>query len=472
MTSPWPGRVPEQAMRIIDIAIIFISHGLALIPFVTSMLSDRRPATSDFAVLSFILYYDIGILMEVIGIPYTSDWFLPLLGARDSIFMLSVLFIALGPWLVHLGSWLTNREGRRLPAEPITAIAPERRRLFYWLLALIAVPLSLYGLLETLGGNPVWLTRLNVTSSWGPFIIILYFPLHFLAFYVIQRDSRTWKGTILCLALAVATVLSTIVIGQRTTILLPFLVLALFRFKMTVTRLAAALAILVVSAAILLSFFKFAYAQSDIGTPELLTETLSNDLARAPVLRTVLEQSEPWGTRIVPYPMSGYVYSALFFVPRSIVPFKGVSTAHYYTAYVAGTEPEETYWGLGIGMIEELMLNAGILLVVPGLIVYGLAMGILDRWQLRVPTLAVPSRLAALWLCGYNLPAILLTFGMMALVGMGLHYVFVRKGAILDLLRGSVPAISQPQVSGANPTQPSLGGTATRSIGPASHQGE
>ena len=453
-------------MRIIDIALIFISHGLALVPFVGSMLHGKRPATSDFAVLSFILYYDIGIALELLGFQYWSDYFLPLFGADDSVFLLSVAFIATGPWLVHAGSWLANRNGRVLPQEPITGIAPQRRSLFYALLALVAVPLALYGLALTLDGNPVWLTRLNVASAWGPFIVILYLPLHFLAFYVIQRDSRSLWGNITCMALAFATVLSTLAIGQRTTILLPFLVLALFRFRMTLPRLTIAVVILVVSAATLLTFFKFAYAQSQLDTADLLAETLSNDLARAPVMRTVLEVSEPVGTEVLPYSMAGYVYSALFFVPRSLAPFKGVSTAHYYTGYVAGTDPEETYWGLGVGMIEELLLNVGILLVVPGLLLYGVLMGCLDRLSYHVPTLQVPTRLAALWLCGYNLPSILLTFGMMALVGVALHLLFIRTQPA-----GEPAKVGTAQLQG-QPPDPNLasrplGGAIAPSIGAA-----
>jgi hypothetical protein len=455
-------------MRIIDLVIIFISHGLALVPFVTSMLNGRRPAISDFAVLSFILYYDVGILLEMFGFPYYSDYFFPFLGANDGIFLLGVFFIISGPWLLHAGSSLVNRDGHRLPQEPVTQLEPNRRRYFYGLLALVVLPLAAYGLLLTLAGNPIWLTRLTIASTWGPFIVVLYLPLHFLAFYVSQRDSRTWRGTLVSLALVPAAVLATIVIGERTIVLLPFLVLALFRLRMTVTRLVIATVILVAAAGILLSIFKFNYSQTDLGASDLVSQTLSNDIARAPVLRTVLEQSQPIGTQMLPYPMAGYVYSALFFMPRSLVPFKGVSTAHFYTGYVAGTDPEETDWGLGIGMIEELMLNGGVLLVLPGLLVYGVAMGFLDRLSFRVSTLVVPTRLAALWLCGYDFPAVLLTFGMMALVGVALQLVFVRGGLAGESTRVGA---TKPQESAFSPklTPNPLGGTTASLLGSDRH---
>ena len=117
----------------------------------------------------------------------------------------------------------------------------------------------------------------------------------------------------------------------------------------------------------------------------------------------------------------------------------------YFTSYLAGTPPEETAWGLGVGVIEELMLNAGLLLVVPGLFLYGVAMGLLDRVCGSVPALVVPSRLAAVWICGYNLPAILGLFGVMALIGVALHLAFVRRVAPESdeaPAAGAVPVVS------------------------------
>jgi hypothetical protein len=55
---------------------------------------------------------------------------------------------------------------------------------------------------------------------------------------------------------------------------------------------------------------------------------------------------------------------------------------------------------------------------------YGFAIYQLDQLSRRFPSLIVPTRLSALWLCGYHLPALLLMFGSMAVVCLLLHYLF------------------------------------------------
>jgi hypothetical protein len=143
--------------------------------------------------------------------------------------------------------------------------------------------------------------------------------------------------------------------------------------------------------------------------------------------------------------MAGYVYSALFFVPRQIAPFKGDSTAHYFTAYIAGIDPQDIDWGFGVGVIEELIINGGGLIVIPGLLVYGMLMGLLDRASLQVPSITVATRFAAIWLCGYNLPSIILQFGAMILTALVLHFVFVRVH--------STGTVSSAQESTAQPLE-------------------
>ncbi|MDQ6740621.1 MAG: hypothetical protein M3021_09735 [Actinomycetota bacterium] len=418
-------------MHIALLLVILLSHLTASYGFWRGIPRGKIPNTSDFAVISLILYYDLGLILEQFGYPYQSIYFSSLFAAGDGTFLLAAAVLALAPWLFHAGSLLTNRHVGQQPQQPTSRIAPTKRRSFYLTATLIAGGLALYGVAQFLSGAPIWTLRANLSQSWGPLIVVLYLPMHILAFYVRQEDAHRIWGTLFALGLVGATLLSTAAIGERTLLLAPFLILVLFRLRLTFSKIVLSAAVLLVLAAALLPLFKLEYTSGRQGVDSLIADTISNDVARAGVLRTALEASEPIGTRVMPYPMAGYVYSALFFVPRQLAAFKGGPTAQYFTGYVIGANPEDVgTWGFGVGVIEEVLVNAGIVLVIPGLLVYGMAMGLLDRASLRISSLVVPTRLAAIWLCGYNLPAILLLFGMMAVVGVGLHLVFGERYAL------------------------------------------
>ena len=162
------------------------------------------------------------------------------------------------------------------------------------------------------------------------------------------------------------------------------------------------LILFVVLAAQILPFFKWQYAGRMVGLGELTLNTLLTDFSRAPVLASVVESAPLLGSNIVPYPMAGYVYSALLLVPRGIAPFKGRATAAYFTSQRDNSDPKEINWALGVGAIEESLANCGFLLVPVLLVGYGLIMGWLDRLSCHVSALVIPVRCAGLWLCGYN----------------------------------------------------------------------
>ena len=205
-------------------------------------------------------------------------------------------------------------------------------------------------------------------------------------------------------------------IGQRTLVLLPLAMVLLFRLRLTVLRVIVVTAIAIIGAGLLLPLFKWQYSTNRIDVTNNMRSTLSNDMSRTDITADVIARCPSWGTEIMPFPLAGYAYSALFYVPRKLAPFKGRSTSVQYTAAVAGSIPEETNWGFGVGAIEEVILNAGVACAIPGLLAYGICMGLLERLSRRYSTLRLPFRLATIWSCGYHLPAIILTFGTMGVL--------------------------------------------------------
>lgn len=416
-------------MELLIVTPIFLSHAFASIPFWRRLTRLEIPSVADFATLSVILYFDVGLALEVLGVRYESSFFESFYKSINNLLLLEILILIVTPWLFHLGSVIANPKTELQIQEPVNYIRPSRRNIFYLVAILICIPLAVLGYIQITGAKPIWAVRREIGEAWGSSIIILYLPLHILAYYVRQRDSRTKSGYIFTLFLIIVSILSTIQIGQRTTVLLPFLILLLFTLRVNLWRFSMVAIVGVIIASALLPLFKWQYGtRIDITSSELLINTIQNDVSRTAILSTALKLSDSLGTRIMPYPLSGYVYSALFFVPRQVAPFKGDSTAKYFTSYIAGTTVEETSWGFGLGVIEEISLNAGTLFIIPGLIFYGFVMGRLDLFSKKNPSSVVPSRLGALWLCGYHLPAILLLFGSMMLTCRLLSLVFEIKG--------------------------------------------
>jgi hypothetical protein len=346
---------------------------------------------------------------------------------------IAALILTAAPWLFHAGAALA-KGGRVHDADiTLTAMKPLKLIVFYLICAAICVPLAYSGIQHAQSSDELWVIRARVTAEWGPLIVVFYLPLHLLAFYVAQANSRTWLGLLTASGLALATVAATAPIGQRTTVLLPFLVIVFFRLELSMSRIALYAGLGVVGAALLLSVFKWQY--SSTSTSELVAQTVADDFSRDGVLARTLGANELVGTRVLAYPMSGYVYCALFFVPRSLAPWKGYPTAQYFTGYVVGMSAETTDWGFGVGAIEEILLNGGFLFFVPIMILYGFVMGILDRLSRQVPSLVVPTRLGAVWVCGYNLSALMLLFGTMFCVVLALHSLLVAR---------AIPAASAP----------------------------
>jgi hypothetical protein len=334
------------------------------------------------------------------------------------------------PWLFLAGSKFTNKDNGQKLANKFSELRPSTKTLFYTVIISISVCASIIGISEIFQSDSLWGSRETITAKWGPFILFFYLPLYFLAFYTRQSDSDSKNGLLFSLGLTLATVLSTVAIAQRTTMLMPILILVLFRKKISLQRIGIFVSIAVIVASILLPFFKGQKQESqDVGSNigVLIAETIEVDFYRGGVLVSALDKTDPLGAKIMPYPMSGYIYSLLFFLPRDLAPFKGWSTSTIFTAVVDKTPVEETKWGFGVGAIEETLLNVGLILSMPCLFIYGMVMGLMDKASVRVGSLLIPTRLGAIWMCGYESSVLLFAFGSMAGIAFLLHLLFVEK---------------------------------------------
>lgn len=415
-------------MELFILLTLLISHIAAARPFYSKLCQNIIPTTVDFATISIILYFDFGIAVEALGFPdVENNYFTPLFQAEEYITIKAYLILLIAPWLFRLGGMITNKGNHGESQEFVARLSKPLSVFFYFFTTLIAILLAFLGYRNIVQFQSVWAGRAELTEAWGPLIILLYFPTYFLGFYARLKDAKAKLGLSFSIGLAIASIMSTFAIGQRNTILVPLLILVLFRGKISVQKLLIFVTVAIIAASAMLPIFKWQYSASDLSIGDLVVETIHSDFSRSGVLTTALENTEAVGTKILPYPLAGYVYALLYYVPRSLVPFKGFSTAQYFTSHIVRTPVDDTNWGFGVGVIEEILLNAGWLWCIPGLILYGLCMGQLDKLSTVMPSLVVPSRLAATWLCGYDMPSLLITFGTMIVICWIFHHIFVEQ---------------------------------------------
>lgn len=399
-----------------------MSHGPFVGRLVARLRRSEMPDTRELVIVSFLLYYDLGVFLEACGAKYVDTFFSPIFIGPDRIQALTFLIVIVSPWIID---WAARKShAPRLGAtDRKSALRPSRRRAFYAVTCIVSLGCVALAAYLALHAVDIWVARGTVSDALGPFIISLLLPAYFLAFYVRQSDSHTLFGKLFLCFLTACSMAAAAPMGERTFVLLPFVIITLFWVRISLRRLLIAGTIGVMGAALLLPFFKLQEAGNEDNF-ELLVSTLNGDLARMPVLEDVLSRSRLVGTKVLNYPGVGYVYSAFYFVPRSLAPFKGSSTAVAYTGYKTEQSTDQVDWGLGVGAIEELLLNFGILLLPLGLMAYGLALRQLDRASERIPALLAPTRLTGVFFLGYHLPAMLQDFGAMALVALLLHGIF------------------------------------------------
>ncbi len=344
--------------------LVSVSHLLGSAGFWRAILQRRIPNMIDCACLSIVVYYDVGIWLEWTGAEFHEPYLSSMRTSSDFTFTVCSMVLLFMPWLLHLGGLVVG--GGR----PLISIERDLRelnhRMFFYLLAgAVTLVLAVIGAERITRGLQLWDLHKEMYEL-GMVVVLLYIPTHLLAYYIFQSDSRTKRGALFVVWLIVSGILSTLALGERTNTLMPLVIVILFGLAPRLKVIVPVVAVLIVAAALSLPLFKSGYAAGEKSPTDLLMLTLYNDFSRSGTLATSVELAQPIGTGILPYPGAGYVYSLLFFIPRSIVPWKGQATANWFTGQVSGSVPAEMDWAYGIGAAEELLLNFGITLVAPG----------------------------------------------------------------------------------------------------------
>jgi hypothetical protein len=237
--------------------LFLVPHILLLRPFLNSIRSGELPGVVSFGVLGCVLYLDVGYAMEAFGIRSTSAYFSEVFDRTGHPDTLTTLVVAVAPLLIVLGSRAVFLGSGSVQWPPLAGLNRRRRVAFYTLASACAASTGWFGFTATQGHDALWQSRAQLGEELGSLVVLLYVPLHLLAYFVVQSDARTMLGRVYLYFLAAASIAATLPIGQRTNLLLPVLIVVLFGYRPSLKRYAVAGAAALVVAGLLLSVFKW-----------------------------------------------------------------------------------------------------------------------------------------------------------------------------------------------------------------------
>jgi hypothetical protein len=418
-------------MELILITILLLAHAPIVVRFARKLRAGMYPDVSEFAGLAIVLYIDFGLLVELLGVlewthPRLPSFFEQPLGLQ----MLTLLIAIAAPHVLYVSARWVDPSPEGLPQVQRAGMHPDRKLLFYGLVLTASIGLGVWGLHFYLS-NPVG-TRDQLRSlGLGPLYIVVFFPMYFLGFYLRQQDAASRVGRVVAWLLLVCAVLAPLPVAGRSGLLLPVVMFLLFRGRLSLTRMGVFGLVGITLAVVLVPlYYERGRWGRDTSLEEVAWDTpmkkvVFQDLSRASLLADVIDRSPAIGTQTMPYPFAGYVHAFLLYVPREIAPFKQKSSAILYSAHYFGVDPDHPrIWGFGHGMLNEMVMNAGLLYVIVLLPLYGVAMGLLNRLSRRYPALLIPTRLGAFWHGGYVLSVVFTAFGTMLIVGLALQFFF------------------------------------------------
>lgn len=404
-------------------------HSIFLGRFILFVTNRKMPDALGFLGLGLFIYYDIGIIFEMFTDKYQNLFFRSLFSRTDSSSIYALLVIIIFPILFYFG-WLlagkiSIRPNTHKPKRLASSIVDRRLMGFIIFATIVSCGSVIFGLGYLRSSSNLWSARLQLSNDLGPAIVILRLPIALLCFWIVQQQARTKSGKVFSVFLAIAAILVNFSMGQRTTVLLPILILLIFS-RISLPRFVLFGTVMILASAFILPAFKWQY-QDQQSKDTLIYNTVFTDLHRANILAETVENAmDGSNAEIIPYPGAGYTYGALLYIPRPLVPFKGYGTSSYYTAWKTGEDVEGLRWALALSSIDEMIINFGLLGLL-ATIPLGFLFYFLDKSSLNWPAYSIPIKLSVVWLCGYDISVVINLFFTIFIFVYILNLVFCRN---------------------------------------------
>jgi len=287
--------------KVLILLVVLLSHTKFTLRLLTKLRRSEMPKTRDLVIASFLLYYDLGLLLEVCGYEYVNHFFPSTFNAGNSSLELCIAIVALSPWFIDMTAGLWHGTSR-IRCKSETTLKPRLRPAFYsttGILSLGSVALASYFGLNQDIGKHIWVIRTVIGNTLGPYIILLFLPLYVLGFYVRLRESHSRVGVCFIVFLVLCSVTSIIPLGERTFLLMPFVIVFVFWKRTSLRGMVLIGCVSLLGAALLLPFFKWQANVKSAGI-DTVSETINSDIDFAtyyldqthwaPMCSTILEK--------------------------------------------------------------------------------------------------------------------------------------------------------------------------------------
>ncbi|WP_217558271.1 hypothetical protein [Paenibacillus sp. GbtcB18] len=220
----------------------------------------------------------------------------------------------------------------------------------------------------------------------GPYAVLLQIPTG-LALYFTYQAVRHKRNIFPAIFFMVVALMTSFIRGERTDLvfiaLFPFL--ARYFVQKSSKPFVTGTVVILVILTLYSQNFKVTHVNEKSSLSETMVEVLSTDFDRNWVTWAAVDNTEFTHSKLLPYPGSGYVYTALAYVPRSIAPFKGYSAPTWFTWNISPTLGYRIVGTHDVGAMKsayafgyqvESILNFGY----PGLLVVSVLVGLLIRF--------------------------------------------------------------------------------------------
>ncbi|WP_342480561.1 O-antigen polymerase [Paenibacillus sp. FSL L8-0340] len=278
-------------------------------------------------------------------------------------------------------------------------------------------------------------------STLGPFAIILMFPLGVSTYYWIRLINGERKLSIKCSSVLFSLMALVVAFfrGQRTDIILIILLPLIYYFykKRKISILLFSFIGLIVLSSIYAIFFKVTTNNLGLKIGDAIKGVVTGDLDRNWTYWMSVGNSRFISNDIMNEPYSGYIYTILTFIPRSLIEFKGYSTETWFVYFMGNNifyewgvaSLSNINWGITLSGLSEGFINGGYVGGVIFSILTGYILREMDYLLEKYEYLTSCIPFIALLLAGYTFYNIIVIYLPVVITLIVLNKRDIRKGS-------------------------------------------
>ncbi|MCU0228767.1 MAG: hypothetical protein MUF01_14125, partial [Bryobacterales bacterium] len=164
----------NSPLELLLLFVLVCGHGPLLVWILLQFRSGVLPPTWQFGALGIFVFHDLGIVLQLAGMPYSSYVFPQLNDVGETEFTLLVLLVLVAPYLLGAGSLLVRRDHTLSLSQHLAPFAPRGQVLFVLLLAPPSLALAAFGINAVWGAVSIAAIKLDWLAVLGSSYIVFF----------------------------------------------------------------------------------------------------------------------------------------------------------------------------------------------------------------------------------------------------------------------------------------------------------